>query len=346
LKIIFLLILTISMLLSKTTICYKENSINPKINNSVLLDGGDCQGKFSLKTMKQNGWDLQYAQATKQKNGYNHLIFLSKDENTNQQITQQPKKVQATIDLDIKEIKIKNIDKNIASIEVGNLIVGQSGIVIHKANDKLIIVGKATVKSSSNIGSTLILSKSNGITQNAIPTSKLKPQIGDTFVLNHTYNSSLLIVPNFEASQEIKTMYPKQNFFNPDIFASHLKIENLPSPKLKDIQEFCKSYDIGTLFIVANNYLYILDIESLEILDKTKIYIEDTTAQSPFFTKVTNIKENFWDFRNGEITDYNNFYVSLINNTKYQPTQQTISKPTQQKDKKTLLNKLLDMLPW
>jgi hypothetical protein len=128
------------------------------------------------------------------------------------------------------------------------------------------------------------------------------------------YNSSLLIVPNYEASQKIKELYPNQKFLNPDIFAAHLKITSLPVPTFRDIQSFCKSYNIGTIFIVVNNQLHIIDTNSLQTLNKTKLAIKDDTTQSPFFTKITDIKTDIFDFGADKITNYNDFYLELINN--------------------------------
>ena len=318
-KIVFLILIFLSTLISSTTICYKEKISRLKIKNNVLLDGGECKGKMSLAMMKKNGWKIEHSQIVKKSSKYNYLVLFSKNDGI-----KAKKDSHLSINFDIKKIKLQSINGDLATINVGKLIVGQSGVIVRKINNKTIIIAKAIVKSSSVNASTLLISKSNILTQNAIPTLKLKPQINDIFILNHIYNSSLLIVPNFEALQKIKKLYPKQHFLDPDIFAAYLKMQNLPSPTLKDMQRFCKDYDIGTIFILAQHYLYILDVESLQLIKKAKLYINSAKTQSPFFTKITDIKESLWDFNNEEIKDYNHYYTSIINKIKYHSSDENI----------------------
>lgn len=220
----------------------------------------------------------------------------------------------SNIILEPKEIILTTVNQNIATISVGNLKVGQSGIIVHNTKNSSLIIANAIVQSSSKKESTLILSESDILIQSALPTSNQKAKTGDIFVLNHMYHSSLLIVPNHEASKKIKELYPNQKFLNPDIFAAHLKITSLPVPTFRDIQSFCKSYNIGTIFIVVNNQLYVIDTNSLHTLYTTKLSISDETTQSPFFTKITDIKTNLLDLGADKIKDYNDFYLELINN--------------------------------
>jgi len=223
---------------------------------------------------------------------------------------------QSSFDVSTHEIKLINVHKNTAVIDVHNLIVGQSGIVVHKTDNRSLIISHAIVTSILNNKSILTLYDLDNLKQNALPIPNLKPQIGDIFVLNHMYHSSLLIVPNFETFQKIKDLYPKQIFFNPDIFASNLKIINTPLPKIQDIKKFCISYDIGTVFIVISNKLYILDSHSFKILNVSELDLLDTTTQSPFFTKVIDIKKEFWDFGEDKIRNYNKYYKNLIKDIK------------------------------
>ena len=359
-RIILLSILFISTLLSKTTICYKENTFTSKIENSVLLDGGECKGKLSIDGMKYTGWKLKYSQATPKNSKYNHLIifeqlgnkkaYTKSTQKTASKTVNKKQTVKFDFDTTTKEFTLNNINKNTAIINQENLKIGQSGIIIHKySNKSSIVVATASVISSSKKSSKILIEKHNFLTQNAIPTTKLKPSNGDTFILNHLYSSSLLIAPNYETVQAIKAIYPKQNFFNPDIFASHLKITNKPIPTKGLLQNFCKEKDIGTIFIAVKNQFYILDVNSFKVLDTIKISVNDRKIQKPFYTKVLNIEKNFWDFGDSEVTDYNSFYTSLIDGTKYIPQvttdEENNNKSVLQKvsDK---LSKLSDMLPW
>jgi len=215
-------------------------------------------------------------------------------------------------DTNTKEFTITNTTKTTVTIDVANLIIGQSGIIVNNSNKTSLIVANAVVVATTNKNTTLKILASNNLKQDAIPTSTLKPKNGDILVLNHMYNSSLLITPNYETSQEILELYPKQNFLNPDIFASHLKISHTPIPTIKEMKNFCLSYDIGTIFISVDNKLYILDVNSLNILHNTTLTSTNKETQSPFFTKVMDIEKEFWDFGDDKIKDYNKYYTKIL----------------------------------
>jgi len=222
--------------------------------------------------------------------------------------------------LNQEEFIINNVSTNNATIDKGNLKIGQSGIIIHRYTDgNIVIVANATVETTSNNNSTLKISETSLLEQTALPNTSLKAKNNDIFILNHLYSASLLVVPNFESSSKIQKLFNKQNFINSDIFASYLKIENNPLPTREDFQVFCKKQNIGTLFIVIKNNFYILDVATFKTLNKSSLSINDTTIQVPFFTKVNDIKKNalkFWDFSDEYIKDYDNYYLSLINNSK------------------------------
>ena len=352
-KIILLTIVFISTLLAQSTICFKENTTISTKSKSMILDGGECQGQLSAISMEKNGWNIEYSQVSKKDDTYNHLFIFKKETvqsrtvvTTKDSIENKIKLRKLAFDINSQEIRLDNVTAQNATINKGNLKIGQSGVILHRYDDKhSLIVGSAIVQSTSKSKSTLLVYKTNTLTQNAIPTSKLKPADGDTFILNHMYNSSLLIVPNYETSQEIYALYPKQNFLNPDIFAAHLKINALPLPQPKDVKEFCINNDIGTIFIVINNKLHILDTHSFKILHTSKLSTHNAKAQVPFFTKVTDIKTNFWDFGDEKINNYHNYYLALINN---QTIIQNIKGENidNSSNKKSFLNEIMDMLPW
>ena len=340
LKILILPLLLLSTLLSQTTMCYKKNEISSDINKNILLNGGDCQGKFSLKDMKTFGWKLSDSKIIQQDTGYNHLYIFNRDSETAEQTQYQHIR---TMDLTQRELTIYDLSNNSAKIDIGNLKVGQSGVIVHQYGESnSIIIAQATVSSSNNNFSQIDIKKQSIIRQNAIPTSKIQPSNGDMFVLNHLYNASLLIVPNYETKKIIQKNYPKQRFLSEDFFAAHLKLISTPVPTKKDIKEFCRSQNIGTVFIVAQNSLYVIDAATFSTLDIQDIAVNDKTEQVPFFTKIQDIKREFWDFGNAKIQDYNEFYIALINDRTYQP----IDTSSEKSNDKTLFSELIEMLPW
>jgi hypothetical protein len=150
--------LSFSALVSKTTICYKDSTLNTKLDTVTILDGGECNGKLSISLMEQKGWKIEYSQVTKKNSKYNHLIIFAKEkENENNLKT---KAYKSNFSLKIKEIKIENVTQDSATIKMGNLKIGQSGVIIHKVNNKSLIISNAVVTSSLANSSKLSLSKS------------------------------------------------------------------------------------------------------------------------------------------------------------------------------------------
>jgi hypothetical protein len=264
--------------------------------------------------MKSVGWKLSDFKIIKNTlSSYNHIYLFHK----NIKATKVAKKARfKKLNLDMSFTPIKMTNQTTATINKGNLQVGQSGIIIHRyKNDDIVIVALGVVKSSTNNNSTIKLSLSSLLNQNALPDTSLMPQNDDIFILNHLYSSSLLIAPNFTVSQKIKNIYKEQNFVNADIFASYLKINNKPTPTKEDIQTFAKSQDIGIIFIALSSKFYILDANSFKILKSFRFYTDDKTTQTPFFTKVEDIQKSFWkfwDFEDSEIKDYNEYYQNIL----------------------------------
>jgi len=218
----------------------------------------------------------------------------------------------ATTDLNIQKTTIFDISDETAKINIPNLTVGQSGIITKDIEENSIILTQASVINSDNNNSTISFSQMPLIIQEALPTSKREPQNGDTFILNHLYNTSLLLVPNNKAKNEVLNLFPFQNFLNEDFFASFLKLNNTPIPTQEDISSFALTHQMGTIFIVVQNNLYIVDSLSFKIIDTVEIRNEDTTTQVPFLTKIEKIETSMFDFGEEKIKDYNNYYLQLL----------------------------------
>ncbi len=219
----------------------------------------------------------------------------------------------ANINLNTQITKIYDIEKNTAKIDITNLEIGQSGVIVHTSGEDNIILSQAIITKSNNEHSIISFIKKDILLQDAIPTSKLKPSIGDKFILNHLYQTSLLIVPNNKSKREVKKLFKNQNFFNEDFFASYLKLISEPTPTKKEITDFTHKQQIGTIFIVIENQLFIVDAISFKVLETINIEINDKTTTSPFLTKIIEIERGFWDFGEDEIKDYNKYYLKLLN---------------------------------
>jgi len=218
----------------------------------------------------------------------------------------------AITNLQTQQTKIVDLNKTTATINIANLKIGQSGVVVKSDDKNSIVLTQAIIINSNKNNSTIKFITKQILQQEAIPTSNLTPQNGDTFILNHLYNTSLLLVPNLKVKNNIENLYPKQNFLDEDFFAAHLKLKKEPIPTKKTIQKFAQSQQIGTIFIAIQNKLYILDSNTFKIIDTIEIQNDDKSTNVPFLTKIKDIELGLWDFGNEKIENYNKYYLKLL----------------------------------
>jgi len=213
-----------------------------------------------------------------------------------------------------KTLNLYNTTQTTATIKIGSLVIGQSGIIIHKfKNNKSTILTDAIVTNSNKLESTIEFLNTTVLKQTAIPTTNLNPSNDDKFVLNHLWTTSLLLTPNFESKQRIKKAYYSNNFIDTDIFAAWLKINNTPVPKKEDIQKFTSYNNIGSIFIQAGKKLYIIDAVSFKVIQERDILIKSEKVQVPFFSNVQDIeKSTFSWFSPAKIDNYNEYYTNLL----------------------------------
>lgn len=218
----------------------------------------------------------------------------------------------ATLNLQMQTAKIFDVTAKTAKINISNLIVGQSGVVLKEIDNNSIILSEAFVKKSNDISSMIEFIDKKVLFQDAIVTSYLKPSNNDTFILNHLYNTSLLIVPNEKAKASVKELYQNQNFLNEDFFASHLTLNKTPIPTKEIITAFTQSQQIGTIFIVVKNNLYIVDSLTFTVINTRQIKNDDPHTSVPFLTKINEIKTTLFSFDTNKIEDYNLYYLNLL----------------------------------
>jgi len=322
-----LLLITITILLSltianaKTTICYKKDWTSPSTIETTPLDGGECESKYSLIQMKENGWSVLDMQIDSEQNNLSYQYLLTNDKmkktNQDQKVQIKQNKIsQNHLSFKAIGIKIENINNNKTIINVGNLIIGQSGVVIHVYdNDKRLIVANAEVIESNQSTSVIKFSKFNDLVQNAIPTSNRIVEKNDILVLNYLYTASLLIAPNLDTFQTIRSNFKYNNFLHSDIFAAKLKQDNMPYLTKKYIQEYAISQNLGTIFIVADQNLYVIDTKTLKILTSYKISYDTKKTEMPFYTRVADIETSNLDislFSNRKELPYDVYYKRML----------------------------------
>lgn len=276
--------LSVSSLNAKNIVCYKNNTKELANIENIPLDGEGCNGVFSVSDMKQKGWKILDIKIETKGENFDYKYLLS-------DMKSQPKRAQKTAFNPKTNISIiDNLENNQSTINVPNLIVGQSGVVIHKyGNNKNIITGIAKVVSTNEKNSVVEFKEFDGLKQDAIPNTSRTVQKGDVLALNYLYTNAMVIAPSQDVFQVVRKKFADFTFEHADMFGSYLKFNNIAKPTILDIQEYAKSKDLGTIFIVVDQKVNILDTRTLNILDNYYITYDDTDAQMPFYTRVTGI---------------------------------------------------------
>ncbi len=312
--------LTSNLTFAQETTCYKNEVEKPSLIEDVTLDGGICGGKLSLNQMKNDGWDILDIKITTTQNKFNYTYYFTKGENKKLSLNEETTTT-SDKEFSIKPlgIKIDNIANNKSTINVGNLIVGQTGVVVHIFdNDKKLIVSNAKVISSNSTSSVVEFFKFEDLKQNAIPTSKREVVNNDMLILNYMYNSSLLITPTLDAFQTVRDNFKLNNFVHSDIFAARLKVDHNPYPTKEDIQNFAIEQNLGTIFMVIENRVYVIDTKTFTILANYSVSYEKNGSTMPFYTRIENIEEtifswSYFDFFSGKGSmSYNDYYKRIL----------------------------------
>ena len=312
--------LTSNLTFAQETTCYKNEVEKPSLIEDVTLDGGICGGKLSLNQMKNDGWDILDIKITTTQNKFNYTYYFTKGENKKLSLNEETTTT-SNKEFSIKPlgIKIDNIANNKSTINVGNLIVGQTGVVVHIFdNDKKLIVSNAKVISSNSTSSVVEFYKFEDLKQNAVPTSKREVVNNDMLILNYMYNSSLLITPTLDAFQTVRDNFKLNNFVHSDIFAARLKVDHNPYPTKEDIQNFAIEQNLGTIFMVIENRVYVIDTKTFTILANYSVSYEKNGSTMPFYTRIENIEEtifswSYFDFFSGKGSmSYNDYYKRIL----------------------------------
>ena len=312
--------LTSNLTFAQETTCYKNEVEKPSLIEDVTLDGGICGGKLSLNQMKNDGWDILDIKITTTQNKFNYTYYFTKGENKKLSLNEETTTTSdKEFSIKLLGIKIDNIANNKSTINVGNLIVGQTGVVVHIFdNDKKLIVSNAKVISSNSNSSVVEFFKFEDLKQNAVPTSKREVVNNDMLILNYMYNSSLLITPTLDAFQTVRDNFKLNNFVHSDIFAARLKVDHNPYPTKEDIQNFAIEQNLGTIFMVIENRVYVIDTKTFTILANYSVSYEKNGSTMPFYTRIENIEEtifswSYFDFFSGKGSmSYNDYYKRIL----------------------------------
>lgn len=212
----------------------------------------------------------------------------------------------------VKEYEISGVeDEEFGYINIGGLKVGQSGIVVNK-NNSPVIIAIASVVESNPSRSKIEFKEYSDLEQDAIPTSNLKVNNGDIFILNYLYNSSILLAPNSESFTMVRKQLSDFDFLHPDIFASFLKVEEVPIPSKEVLQKFAIAQNLGSIVIVIDNIAYQVDSRTFKVVDQFDVNYNDKGSMKPFYTRVEEIEGGTFDFGADTIGEYTKYYKKLL----------------------------------
>lgn len=305
------------------TICYVNEVEKPSLVENLPLNGDICDNKLSVNQMKNSGWDILDIKITTMQNKFNYSYYFIKNENNTSKVNNNLAKsnYSTNTNFSVKPIgvKVENIENNKTTIKIGNLMIGQTGIVVHIFNnDKKLIVSNAKVISSNSDSSIVEFFKFEDLKQDAVPTSKRIVEKGDVLVLNYMYNSSLLITPTLESFQAVRENFKLNNFVHSDVFAAKLKIEHNPYPTKEDIQNFAIEQNLGTIFMVIENKVFIIDTKTFTILESYMIDYQKNEEIKPFYTRIEEIEETIFSwsyfdfFSNKKDMSYTEYYKKIL----------------------------------
>ncbi len=190
--------------------------------------------------------------------------------------------------------------------------VGSSGIVIHNFDPiHRTIITKAVVTKKDGINMYLKLYYYKDLNMDALPSYKIIPKVGDTVIFNYLYKRVLPVVPNKEAFEQFKRMFPKIDYIHPDLFAYELAIDSNPTPKVSDFRHECANDDFGLLFFAIKDKGYFVDCTSFKVLGKIEFPTEGI-KQKPFYTRIKDIKPKFFGLGSKKMKDYDEYYTKLL----------------------------------
>ena len=225
---------------------------------------------------------------------------------------------------------VKTVDEQNSNITiwVDKVDVGMSGFIVHEidTSHETILKNVTVTSYDAKRGiATLKMSDFNGLTNNALPSISLNVKINDKVVLAFGYSRALLIAPNEETYYRI-TKAVKVQWIHPDIFTTVLSLNGHLAPTKDDFLDMSRNTSIGLVYFFIKERLYTVDTKSFKILSISQAPIKQDTFTLPFYTRVPNMTNSWWNFGEGssEVKDYNSYYYSLL--SRYNPNNQQLIK--------------------
>lgn len=213
--------------------------------------------------------------------------------------------------------KVDNKNKTL-SFPAYDLKVGETGFVLTKLSDYMVISAKLEVESIKDGVALASFSDFDGMKQKYLPTPRIQPKVGDMASFRELNNKAFLIAPDLTTYEKIKTQFKDEvDFMSSDLLMGYLNDYGGFDPNAKFLKKACSIYSVGLLYVVTTGHLDILDCQSLISLDTLPF---DTSSVSqtvaPFFSRLQEIKTGSLAslFYSKKSKDYFKFYDDLVKN--------------------------------
>lgn len=211
------------------------------------------------------------------------------------------------------QTQIIKVDGGYATIQDSpNIIVGSSGIVMHRfSNNDTSIIARAVVSKKNGVNATIRFEVFGFLAQDALPVPGILPTAGDSVVLNYLYDRALIVAPNKEVYDNIVAAFPNIHFIHPDIIGSKLLMDYKPNPSRDDFRAMCGYNAAGVIFFALDEKGYFVDCGGFNILKEFQTG-SISYYNRPFYSNVGPIEDSILTWGSNQINNYNRYYSNIL----------------------------------
>ena len=126
-----LVLSTVSLLSAETTMCFKKNHFDPTTIETIPLQGGKCEGVFSVKDMKEQGYTVSDIKISDGESGLNYIYVFQKEDMLNSAIINGRPMGKEELRSYLKEINREEQMKKLKEEKEGNIKEGKAFYEAH-----------------------------------------------------------------------------------------------------------------------------------------------------------------------------------------------------------------------
>ncbi len=180
---------------------------------------------------------------------------------------------------------ISSVSKDSVSLNNPFPTDGMSGVIVHDYGNGLEAITSRIVQDAPK---TVKLLTTDIIHHDELPTIKTAIKAGDKVIGGHLYNNVLLLAPDAQTYTRITSQHNK-NWIHPDLYALFLSKAGEVGPSKQNLASFAKEYQVGLIYIIAQNKAKLLDPISGKIINQKPLSNLPQSGKSPFFMRLNKI---------------------------------------------------------